>query len=372
MTVNYLYLAEQLGAKIHDLNEVYELNPLEDGGYEVHSRHPGWVQRGVHYGHHTYTAKEVVVSAHAYGSNKLLGHMRHEGKLPNLSDQLGLRARTNSEMLLSMTIPYDVWEKDPERYHFSPGSVGITSGIWPDPETSIEPNFWGIGSNALGLMLNWHQEGHQDHPFEDLVKQAIEHPSDVFGGLDVRHWSERTTVLLCMQTRDNYIDVYWKDGMLHSKQGDGLPVQVHIPVVEEFADRVANLLGARQEALIFEHINRAASAHFIGGITIGETPDKGAIDPYQRVFGHPGLHVIDGSVMPANPGVNPSLMITALAERAMSLWPNKGEEDQRPALGSSYKRIKPILPHKPFVPAGAPGELRLDATKEQIIPARPE
>ena len=75
--------------------------------------------------------------------------------------------------------------------------------------------------------------------------------------------------------------------------------------------------------------------------------------------------------MPANPGVNPSLMITSLAERAMALWPNKGDEDQRPALGSSYKRVKPIMPHKPFVPAGAPGELRLTATKEQIIPAGP-
>ena len=95
------------------------------------------------------------------------------------------------------------------------------------------------------------------------------------------------------------------------------------------------------------------------------------VDPYQRAFGYPGLHVMDGSVMPANPGVNPSLMITALAERAMSVWPNKGEADPRPPLGSGYNRLKPIMPHKPMVPAGAPAELRLDVKKENVIPLYP-
>jgi cholesterol oxidase len=89
------------------------------------------------------------------------------------------------------------------------------------------------------------------------------------------------------------------------------------------------------------------------------------------VFGEPGLHVMDGSVMPANPGVNPSLMITALAERAMSLWPNKGDADLRPPLGSGYERVDPVMPHRPFVPAGAPGELRLDAKKSDVIPEYP-
>src|SRR5262245_24753970 len=117
--------------------------------------------------------------------------------------------------------------------------------------------------------------------------------------------------------------------------------------------------------------DRTASAHFIGGIPIGETAAHGAVEPYQRVFGQPGLHVMDGSVMPANPGVNPSLMITGLAERAMSLWPNKGEADSRPPLGAGYERVVPIMPHRPVVPAGAPGELRLDAKKSEIIPEYP-
>ena len=102
-----------------------------------------------------------------------------------------------------------------------------------------------------------------------------------------------------------------------------------------------------------------------------DSSDTGAVDPYHRAFGQPGLHVIDGSVMPANTGVNPSLMITALAERAMSLWPNRGETDTRPPLSAGYERVRPVMPHWPAVPAGAPGELRLDAKKVDVIPDYP-
>jgi cholesterol oxidase len=134
---------------------------------------------------------------------------------------------------------------------------------------------------------------------------------------------------------------------------------------------LAKQLGGHEAALATEVINRNASAHFVGGIPIAESADNGAVDPYLRVFGQPGVHVMDGSVMPANPGVNPSLSITALVERAMSFWPNKGDPDTRPALGSGYARIAPIMPHRPLVPAGAPGELRLDAKKADVIPAYP-
>lgn len=138
------------------------------------------------------------------------------------------------------------------------------------------------------------------------------------------------------------------------------------------AEELARLkMGSREGALVTEVINRTASAHFIGGIPIGDGSKSGAVDPYQRLFGQPGLHVIDGSVMPANPGVNPSLMITALAERAMSLWPNKGDKDPRPPLGSGYDRVEPVMPHRPVVPAGALGELRLDAKRSDIIPEYP-
>jgi len=173
-----------------------------------------------------------------------------------------------------------------------------------------------------------------------------------------------------MQTTDTSIDLYWHDGLLRSR-ASGTPPSVHIPVVEDFVDRLAKKLGTGEGALLTELINRNASAHFVGGIPIGDTRERGAVDPYLRLFGQPGLHVMDGSVMPANPGVNPSLMITALAERAMSLWPNKGDADPRPPLGAGYERIVPVMPHRPGVPAGAPGELRLDASKSDIIPDYP-
>ncbi len=197
------------------------------------------------------------------------------------------------------------------------------------------------------------------------------HPTQVLGFNDPRHWSERTVIMLCMQTTDTSIELYWHDGLLRSRHGSGTPPPVHIPIVEDFVDRVAKKMDGSEGALLFEVINRNASAHFIGGIPIADSRESGAVDPYQRAFGQPGLHVMDGSVMPANPGVNPSLLITALAERAMSLWPNKGDIDTRPPLDSGYERVDPVMPHHPFVPAGAFGELRLDAKKSDIIPEYP-
>jgi cholesterol oxidase len=103
------------------------------------------------------------------------------------------------------------------------------------------------------------------------------------------------------------------------------------------------------------------TAHILGGATIGASPETGVVDAYHRVFGCPGLHVVDGSAVPANLGVNPSLTITALAERAMSLWPNKGEADLRPPPGAAYERLDPVPPRSPAVPAHAPAALRLIA-----------
>lgn len=237
--------------------------------------------------------------------------------------------------------------------------------------TSIEPVYWGVGSDLFAFLVTYHQHGEQKHPTLSWLKELIEQPTEVLSFDDARHWSERTVVMLCMQTTDTSIDLYWHDGRLRSRRGSSPPPSVHIPIVEEFVDRMAKKMDGREGALPFEVINRTASAHFTGGIPIGDSSKRGAVDPYQRVFGQPGLHVMDGSVMPANTGVNPSLMITALAERAMSLWPNKGDADKRPPLGSGYQRVDPVMPRRPIVPAGAPGELRLDAKKSDIIPEYP-
>jgi cholesterol oxidase len=370
LTTNYLYLAEKLGVEIHELQEVYDLVPLQEGGFEVHARHPGWAQRSAHRHHHTYTAEQVIVAAHAYGSAKLLHHMQHKGRLTGLSSQLGQRARTNSEQLLAVGRTHGEWTRDPEKIHITPGSVAITSGVWPDDVTSIEPTIWGVGSDVFAFLVTYHQHGEQRHATASWLKQLVEHPVQMLSFDDARHWSERTVIMLCMQTTDTSIELYWHDGLLHSRHSS-TPPPVHIPVIEDFVDRVAKKLDSGEGALLFEAINRNASAHFVGGIPIGEGAESGAVDPYLRLFGQPGLHVMDGSVMPANPGVNPSLMITALAERAMSLWPNKGEADTRPPLGSGYDRVDPVMPHRPVVPAGAPGELRLDAKKADVVPEYP-
>jgi len=370
LTTNYLYLAEKLGVEIHELHEIYDLVPLDGGGFQVHARHPGWAQRAAHLHHHTYTAEEVIVTAHAYGSSKLLLHMQHKGRLTGLSGELGKRARTNSEQLLYVTRTHGEWTRDPEKIHITPGSVTITSGVWPDAVTSVEPTFWGSGSDVFALLGTYHQHGAQSHPFASWLKELVEHPAEVLAISDPRHWAQRSFVALCMQTTDTSIDLHWHDGLLRSRPS-GTPPSVHIPVVEDFVDRLAKKLGSGEGALLTEVINRNASAHFVGGIPIGDSREHGAVDPYLRLFGQPGLHVMDGSVMPANPGVNPSLMITSLAERAMSLWPNKGEADTRPPLGSGYERIAPVMPRRPIVPVGAPGELRLDARKSDIIPDYP-
>ncbi len=243
LTTNYLYLAEKLGAQVHDMHEVFDLVPLEGGGFEVHARHPGWAQRAGHLHHNTYTAEQVIVAAHAYGSAKLLHHMQHKGRLNGLSSELGKRARTNSEQLLYITRTHEEWERDRERIHIMPGSVTITSGTWPDPVTSIEPTYWGLGSNVFAFLGTYHQHGEQKHSFESWLKEILKHPSEEILPADPRHWSERSFVALCSQTTDTSIELYWHDGLLHSKPS-GTPPSVHVPAIEDFVDRVAKQLGA--------------------------------------------------------------------------------------------------------------------------------
>ncbi len=137
---------------------------------------------------------------------------------------------------------------------------------------------------------------------------------------------------------------------------------------------MAEIIGGTAGGSIGEPFNLPLTAHFIGGCTIGDTPETGVIDPYQRVYGHPGLHVVDGSAISANLGVNPSLTITAQAERAMAFWPNKGEADPRPPLGEGYQRVPPVVPAHPVVPdARARGAAAADRRRQLISrPSVPE
>jgi cholesterol oxidase len=182
--------------------------------------------------------------------------------------------------------------------------------------------------------------------------------------LSVRKWSERTVIALVMQSLDNSLQTHFKRGWLGRRrltttQGHGAPNPTWVPAGNQAVRLLAEEIDGVPGGSWGEVFNIPMTAHILGGAPIGADAEHGVIDAYHRVFGHPGLHVVDGAAVSANLGVNPSLTITAQAERAMSLWPNKDEADLRPPLGSGYERIGPVAPRNPAVPATAPAALRL-------------
>ena len=170
-------------------------------------------------------------------------------------------------------------------------------------------------------------------------------------------WSERTIIALVMQTLDNSVTTSRRRGRLTSEQGHGAPNPTWIPVANEAVRRLAERIDGQPGGTVGELANIPMTAHFLGGCVIGDSAATGVVDPYHRVYGYDGLHVVDGSTVRANLGVNPSLTITAQAERAMALWPNRGEADARPAAGAAYVRLQPVAPKNPLVPAHAPAAL---------------
>ena len=349
---NYLYLAENNGAVVHPLTTATAVRPLPGGGYEVEYRRTNKRFRR----RRTITAEQVIFSASTMGTQKLLHRMKDAGVLPEVSDRLGLLTRTNSEALLGAIA-------DGKDVDYSEG-VAITSSFHPDEHTHIEPCRYGKGSNAMSLMQTVLTDGSQPTPRWRLwLKEVWRQKFSVFKLYDLRHWSERTIIALVMQTHDNSITTYTKRGLfgrrLTSKQGHGAPNPSFIEPGHRAVQHMADHMGGFPGGSIGEPFNVPLTAHFMGGAAIGDSPQSGVIDPYQRLFGYEGLHVVDGSSISANLGVNPSLTITAQAERAMALWPNKGETDVRPSLGQGYRRLEPIAPKNPVVPDDAPGALRL-------------
>jgi cholesterol oxidase len=354
---NYLFLAERGGARVHPLTTVTRVRPRSAGGYDVTVRYTKAKLRR-RSAERTLTAEQVVFSASALGTQRLLHRMRDEGYLPHLSGRLGHLSRTNSESILGAIAPDTAVD-------YSQG-VAITSSFHPDETTHIEPVRYGRGSNAMSLLQTVLTDGDGPEPrWRTWLREMWKERGNVRDLYDMRHWSERTVIALVMQTVDNSLTTFSRRSRLTgrryltSRQGYGTPNPTWIPVGNRAVRKVAEILGGTAGGSIGEPFNRPLTAHFIGGCAIGETPETGVVDPYQRVFGHPGLHVADGSAISANLGVNPSLTITAQAERAMALWPNKGEADPRPPLGAPYRRVTPVEPVSPAVPAPAPGALRL-------------
>ncbi|WP_238438831.1 FAD-dependent oxidoreductase, partial [Frankia nepalensis] len=361
---NYLYLAERLGVTVVPDTSVTSVTPLPGGGYEVVGEPAGawpaatpWGRARARRRARRWRAPQVVFAAGALGTQRLLLAMRDEGRLPGLSDRLGHLTRTNSEAILGAMRPR------PDA-RITQG-VAITSSFYPNPHTHVEPVRYGRGSNVMAPLASVMTDGGGRIPrWLRFVGACLRRPyRAVLAPLPWR-WSERTMISLIMQSRDNSLRVRRRRGpfgtsWLTSAQGHGEPNPTWIPEGNEATRRIAARMGGFPAGSITELANIPVTAHILGGAPIGASAEQGVIDAYQRIYGHPGLHVADGAAVSANLGVNPSLTITAQAERAMSLWPNKGEPDPRPPLGSPYRRIAPVEPRHPAVPADAPAAYRI-------------
>ncbi|MEU3740153.1 GMC family oxidoreductase [Streptomyces sp. NPDC032198] len=361
LTENYLYLAERAGAEIRAMTTVVSVKEKGEGegqGFEVVVVPTGRRRRGRRT---VLRARHVVLAAGTYGTQTLLHRMKDEGTLPRLSDRLGRLTRTNSEALVgAVTFPRRYRKKhgDGRPLDFTRG-VAITSSIHPNPTTHVENVRYGKGSNLMALICVPQYSRSLPKPLAALLA-FLTHPMLVARVASTHRWSERTIIGLVMQTHDNSLTTrLGRRRMLTAEQGHGAPNPVHIAEGWEAAGLVADRINGFAGTNLGELLNKPLTAHFLGGCPIGASPDKGVIDPYHRLYGHPGISVVDGSSVSANLGVNPSLTITAQAERAMAYWPNKGDPDTRPKQDMRYARVPAVAPENPAVPKGSYGELRL-------------
>ncbi|MFL5996613.1 MAG: GMC family oxidoreductase N-terminal domain-containing protein [Streptomyces sp.] len=371
---NYLHLAEKAGAVVHPLTSVVSVTDDSQGGYAVATLPTDERRKAKG---RTFKARQVVIAAGTYGTQTLLHRMKAGRQLPYVSDRLGELTRTNSEALVGA-------QTDNRRYRRATGApkvdftqgVAITSSIHPDENTHIEPVRYGKGSNSMGglsILQVPYAEG--SSRVMAWLSNAARHPVLVLRSLSNRRWSEKTIIGLVMQSLDNSLTTYLKPdgvgkGLLTARQGHGAPNPKQIRAASEAASAIAADINGFPGSNVGELMGAPLTAHFLGGCPIGSSRDTGVIDPYHRLYGHPGISVVDGSAVSANLGVNPSLTITAQAERAMSFWPNKGEQDPRPAQGEPYERLNPVEPRSPAVPAEAFGALKLPFLGMPTVPKK--
>ncbi|MFH8989028.1 GMC family oxidoreductase N-terminal domain-containing protein [Streptomyces sp. NPDC017940] len=382
LTENYLYLAEKAGAVIHPMTTVVALTEDSRGGYAVGTLPTDNKRKGKG---RTLRARRVVLAAGTYGTQTLLHRMKDNHLLPRVSPRLGELTRTNSEALVGAQTTDRRYRKRHGGALLAPGGkvdftrgVAITSSIHPNATTHIEPVRYGKKSNAMGgltlLQVPYTLKGGKAR-VAGWLANSVRHPVLTARSLSNRRWSERTIIGLVMQTLDNSLTTYRKEkgigkGLLTARQGHGAPNPGQIPEATRAATLIAEEINGFAGSNVGELMGTPLTAHFLGGCPIGDRPDTGVIDPYHRLYGHPGISVVDGSAVSANLGVNPSLTITAQAERAMSFWPNKGTEDPRPPQGAAYARLAPVAPECPAVPDHAFGALRLPFLGMPTVPPK--
>jgi cholesterol oxidase len=329
---NYLYLAEKHGAQVFAETRVVDVKPLNgmtDGssGYEV-STVKSTATFNRH--HRRFTCRGVVFSASSLGTMELLFHLKEEGSLPAISDQLGRRVRTNSESLIGVRVPGS-------KEDLSKG-VAIGSGVYIDEHTHIEAVRYPDGSDTMGMLATILTGGRPGPGriglwIRNLFVSLLSHPIKTLRILQPVGFARECVILLCMQALDGHIDmqwerhIYWPFRKFLVSRGQKVPT--FIPQANEFAQKFAQMAGGTAMSMLPEILfDVPGTAHCLGGCVIGGSPANGVVDYRNRVFGYKNMYVCDGSVVAANLGVNPSLTITALTERAMSFIP--------PASGTTW------------------------------------
>ncbi|MEL6760144.1 MAG: GMC family oxidoreductase [Myxococcota bacterium] len=321
---NYIYLAERKGLEVHADTEATWVQPHPDGGYSVTAMRGQSVfsRRRVQY-----RARQVVFAGGVMGTLPLLLKLKESPDgLPHLSDRLGSFVRTNSESLIGVTDP------DPEK-DYSHG-VAISSIVQTDEHSHLEPVRYPRGSGffrVLGLPHIGASSAWLRLP--RLLAAFMRRPIKTLRTYLVRDWAKQTMILLYMRTLEGHLRM--KLGRhafggfargLTTRLESGPRPQASIPEATAIAERVATKLDTVPSSIATETLlDIPTTAHILGGSCMGSSANDGVIDREHRVFGYDGLYVIDGSAISANPGVNPSLTITALAERAMERIPSKAE-----------------------------------------------
>jgi len=324
---NYLYLAEhKYGIEIVPEIEVTGIRPLDEG-YEVLATK----SIGFRHSKRIYRASGVVVSGGVMGSVKLLLKCKAQGMLPHLSDQLGNYVRTNSQTLVGATAR--------DRNADYSDQISITSGIYPDENTLVEVVRFNKGSDVLAFLATLLIDGGGRIPrWVRFLGNALRHPWEFLKSLSPFGWAARTPILLVMQTIESYLRLgygsrWWRLGRrsMNSRLAPGAKkIPSYIPVANEIARRMGERINGQPMSSWPEVVfDVPITAHILGGAVMGETPDKGVAGFNGEVHGYRNLYVVDGSNVPVNLGVNPSLTITAMAEYIMSQLPRKSEGKQR-------------------------------------------
>ncbi len=320
---NYLWFAEKLGAEVLPNRKVVDIRALGCGdgsdGYEVRTRSPGLIRGRPR----ILRAQGVIVAGGTLGTNHLLANCKHRGSLPRISERLGHLVRTNSESVLAVTLPDDsrkLWQ-----------SVAISSSIHTDEDTHIEVVTYGERGDIASMMVTLITgDGTRWTRVFSLLANVMRHPLQFLKTWWPFGWSRRSIVLLVMQSLDNAISFRAKKRLfgsgvrLGTEQDAEKPNPTYIDAGNKAAAWIAEHTdGIAQTAVLEALANISTTAHLLGGAAIGRDAGHGVVDSEQRVFGYQNLLICDGSVVPANPGVNPSLTIAAMAERAMSRIPSK-------------------------------------------------